>query len=258
MTAANIPAGISPPIPTPAPGSLTGARPILQWETQGSNYITNVSQLSLLSSNLSGVYILGADITLTSVWTPVGSGESSAFIGTLLGNGYTISGLTVSDSTSACVGLFGYTKGATISGGSITNAYSGAYWTTATGDNSKVGGLVGENDGGIIYSYTVSPVSSSGTGTTAGALVGLNGTNGTISNTYWNTEIAGSLNGVGSGSTDQATGLTIADMMSSNTFSAWNSATWGMIDGISFPYLKWQYSGTPQFISGNDAERRYQ
>jgi hypothetical protein len=40
-------------------------------------------------------------------------------------------------------------------------------------------------------------------------------------------------------------------MMTQASFSGWNfSSPWNIVEGISYPYLAWQFSGTPQIISG--------
>ena len=57
-----------------------------------------------------GQYIkLTSDIALTGEWTPIGSSATYAFAGSFDGNGHTISGMTVTDSSLGYVGLFGYT-----------------------------------------------------------------------------------------------------------------------------------------------------
>ncbi len=50
--------------------------------------------------------ILMDDITLTASWSPIGS-DIYPYIATFNGNGYSISGLTISDANSSCQGLFG-------------------------------------------------------------------------------------------------------------------------------------------------------
>ncbi len=68
--------------------------------------ISNEEELQAMANDLYGAYELTADIQLTQPWTPVGcyfqnyeyfetNWWTFAFRGTLLGNGYTISGLTV-------------------------------------------------------------------------------------------------------------------------------------------------------------------
>lgn len=93
------------------------------------------------------------DITLTGEWTPVGTAVAP-FTATFDGRNHTISGLTVSNSTSA--GLFGYVNNATvknltISGASITNS----------GSESNASFLIGQADNGAtVINVTVDATST--------------------------------------------------------------------------------------------------
>ena len=61
-------------------------------------------------STYAGQYLkLTSDIALTGEWTPIGSSGTLAFGGTFDGDGHSISGMTITDSTLGYVGLFGYT-----------------------------------------------------------------------------------------------------------------------------------------------------
>lgn len=190
-------------------------RPILRWQLT-NGYITAVDQLLLISLNPGGKYKLGNNLDLTSYltdhpWTPIGADAAHAFTGTLLGNGHTISGLTISSSdtisSATYLGLFGYTQGATISGVNLTGVsitgtgtsqyigslagYSGAGTTitgcssagtvTANGATSYVGGLVGENTGSIQNSVNAATVTGNGDGSYIGGVTGRNATGGSIS-----------------------------------------------------------------------------
>jgi len=105
--------------------------------------ISNVVGLAAISGNLSGSYILTADITLTSDWTPI-----VGFTGTLDGNGHTISSLTVNQSTTAERGLFSTTIGATIRRLGIESA--------SVIGNERIGAIVGLMTGGLIEECYVS------------------------------------------------------------------------------------------------------
>ncbi len=134
--------------------------------------------------------------------------------------------------------------------GSITNSYSMAK-VTGTQD---VGGLVGEygdtsNNTIINNSYSTGYV----TGTSnVGGLIGNNGNDiATISGSFWDKSTSGTATGVGSGISTGVTGKTTAEMMTTGTFTDWDfTSTWGIVTGKSYPYLTWQFSGTPQIISG--------
>ena len=146
-------------------------------------------------------YELLADLTLTGQWAPIGISGTAQFATTFNGQGYTISGLTISVS-SGPAGLFGQV-GATgvirnlgIINPSITNAggsenngalashlqagsmvdasYASGGTITVSGANARAGGLVGQNNGHIRASYSTAAVTHSGNpdGLRLGGLVG--------------------------------------------------------------------------------------
>ena len=80
---------------------------------------------------------LVANITLTKVWTPIGT-SSNPYTGTFDGNNKTISGLNLT-ATAANAGFFGYVNGATIKNFTLAGTASSAY------DNT--GSVVGTADG---------------------------------------------------------------------------------------------------------------
>lgn len=132
-----------------------------------------------------------------------------------------------------------------LNSGSIS--YSNALGRVDCGDNSSGGGLVGNNGGTISNSYATGGVS--GTGTSVGALVGINAqgatiattyatgsvvgqtnvgglvgnNNGTISNGYWNSSL--NQTGIGAGTNTGATGLTATQMLVSSNFSNFTITT---------------------------------
>lgn len=110
--------------------------------------------------NLSGHYILGANIDATGITIgPIGS-STNPFTGTFEGNGHTINGLHVVGNGSH-VGLFAEVGG----GGTISNLRLTNLSVSAP-HGYDVGGLVGRNFGTIENSYTSGVVSG-----TAGSLV---------------------------------------------------------------------------------------
>lgn len=78
--------------------------------------ISTVEDLKNITNDLDGDYILKNDLNLSGItWTPIGTADAP-FTGTLDGNGYTISGLTMEEDTFAepsvqYYGLFGVVKG---------------------------------------------------------------------------------------------------------------------------------------------------
>ena len=99
--------------------------------------IATAEQLAAINDNLSGHYVLTADIDLAGIeWTPIGayapSGEreeeqeipasDSAFTGTFDGQGHTISNLIVNQPEGWAMGLFGCAANAKIANFTLENA----------------------------------------------------------------------------------------------------------------------------------------
>lgn len=98
--------------------------------------IYTAEELNNIRHGLTGNYILMNNIDLSNFtnWLPIGN-QSIPFRGTLNGNGYTISNLSINRPSTSSVGLFGFTLGATFSNINLKDVnISGS---------SDVGGLVG-------------------------------------------------------------------------------------------------------------------
>lgn len=105
------------------------------------NVIMDAAGLDAIRHNLTGNYILGADIDLGVApynvgegWQPIGK-SGDEFKGSFDGNGFAISGLTINRPTEENIGLFGYAEASTFVNIKLTDV-------NVTGKNS-VGGLVG-------------------------------------------------------------------------------------------------------------------
>lgn len=216
-------------------------RPFLRSEY--STTISNDHQLQLMALDLTTSYTLANSISYTgTMWSsagfvPIGN-DSTAFTGTLDGDGYTIDALTINRSGTNYVGLFGYTgTGGVIENISLTDA-------TISG-TSQVGGLVGYNLGTISDAYVTGSVS--GTGTNAGGLVGWNG--GSITDVYASSSVngyyyVGGLVGYNQGTIGNAYatgsvigtyypgGLVGMNSSGSITASFWNTETSGQSSGV--------------------------
>ena len=131
--------------------------------------ITTREQLAGIANDLSGSYVLDADIDLSGApWTPLGS-SSSPFTGKLYGQGHAITGLNFSDTSSGnshgtYTGLFRYVRNATLEDVVLENVDVSGY--------QCVGALAGEVQG----ETSISNCHASGTvrsaSTFAGMLVG--------------------------------------------------------------------------------------
>ena len=168
--------------------------------------ISNAEDLKNIHYNLSGHYVLSADIDLSSItnWQPIGDSSTNKFTGSFDGNGHTISGLNSSGYQYA--GLFGYVEGASISNiGVLIGTISST--TTATYSNSHAGGLVGRafrsqiSNSYVDVAGNISSTSSSKS--YAGGLVGRATDDSQISNSY--AEVAGNISSTSS--TSYAGGL---------------------------------------------------
>lgn len=95
---------------------------LLSSAVSAQTQITDEAGLKAIANDLSGDYVLAADITLTGQWTPLGT-EASPFTGTFDGGGHSIKGLTVTASSDLDnSGLFGYANNATLKNVSIIGA----------------------------------------------------------------------------------------------------------------------------------------
>ena len=175
----------------------------------------------LRAMELDGKYVLTANISLEGTWTPIGT-TTLPFSGSFDGNGYTVSGLMVTDPY-ICYGLFGYNIGTiqnvaiegviiqstvplsgaiyvgTLVGynsGTVQNCYADGVSVSVTAApnigiaTGYAGGLIGYNAGAILNCYAAGDAvsmtatsSTSSTYTYVGGLVGTN-KNGTVSNCF--------------------------------------------------------------------------
>ncbi|MFC7326047.1 beta strand repeat-containing protein [Halorubrum rutilum] len=159
--------------------------------TEANPYqITNVSELQAMEDDLDAYYELTSDIDAsnTAEWNN-GSGFDPVgeFTGTLHGNGYNITGLTIDRADEFGVGLFSRTDRATVTAVSLINV-------TVTG-RDRVGALIGGNDGGTVQNVTARG-SVSGTDR-VGGLIGTNRPGSVVNNSYATTTVTGAGQDIG-------------------------------------------------------------
>ncbi|MBP1903384.1 surface glycoprotein (TIGR04207 family), partial [Halorubrum trapanicum] len=177
--------------PDDLPGNGTEAHPYR---------IANASELQAMADDLDANYTLVSDIdaSATVAWNnesgfdPIGGASSDsdtprAFTGSFVGNGYIVSGLSISRSSEDYVGLFGSVADTgTVRGVSLTDA-------NVTG-SASVGGLIGLSNGATVVS---SSVAGTVTGSDdVGILVGQND-DGTIESSSTTGTVIGSGFGIG-------------------------------------------------------------
>jgi filamentous hemagglutinin family protein len=218
-------------------------------DATGSGSPATTLQGMAAAGNVSGNYVLGGNIDAsgTSTWnmssgaTPVAAGftpigtSAAAFSGVFDGLGHTITGLRINLPSTASVGLFGATGGAStvrnvgLVGGSVSGA-------------SSVGSLSGANVGTVSNAYATATVSGT---TTVGGLLGSN-TGGAVSNAYASgnvsgTSTVGGLMGSSAGGSvassyagGAVSGTTsVGGLMGSNTSVVTNSYATGNVTGGS-------------------------
>lgn len=120
-----------------ADGEISYVRENAEGSESDTVEISTAEELAAISDNLSGNYVLTADIDLGGAeWTPIGSfiqmgqeGEEAetpdsayAFTGIFDGNGYTISNFTINQPEGWCVGLFGCIANANVGNFRVENA----------------------------------------------------------------------------------------------------------------------------------------
>jgi|GEM_PF-768568 hypothetical protein len=131
--------------------------------------------------------------------------------------------------------------------GLIFNSYA----TGEVNGTDNVGGLVGINKGSSVISdsYSIGIVSG---GSNMGGLIGENESS-LVTNSYWNTDIFAAL-GCGQGACTGATGKTTAEMVQEDTYQPeWGfvgdrghpvNKIWRINEGLEYPCLNWQTPGT--------------
>ena len=198
-------------------GSVVTYKVITSLGAAGS---TTGTDLQGINGNLSGKYVLGADIDAsgTSSWNvgtdgaagfaPIGEDGGNSFAGVFDGLGHTISGLTINRPIQDNVGLFGAlafgsavrnlgliggsVKGANNVGALAGNSYgniTNVYATSNVSGSSQIGGLVGYNFGGTIaHSHATGTVSGDDG---IGGLVGYADAGSSINNSYATGNVSG-------------------------------------------------------------------
>jgi hypothetical protein len=161
-------------------------------------------------------------------------------------------------------GLVGYSYD-----GSIANCYSTGnvsataqsyYYTNSPVSDRQypyAGGLVGYSSSGSMSNcYVTGQVTSNDE--PPGAVIGYN--NGTVSRCYYNTDIAGSINAIGGGTTGGSSmvqGLTTSGMKVQTLYMGWDFNTvWDIVEGSTYPFFQaedGEISGKTKACNGSSA-----
>ncbi len=153
-TGAGVQGVTTPSVSTPQGGSqLTGSFDVThvnkteeEFERMGYTVIKTANDLINIKNNLSGNYVLMDDIDLSG-YNFTGAVITGTFTGQFIGNGYTISNMTI-NAKPGNVGLFEYTKGATIASVNFKDV-------NITGICATAGALVGVAEDTLIVSVNV-------------------------------------------------------------------------------------------------------
>ena len=185
-------------------------------------------------------------------WTPIGNSESTAYTGTFDGNGKTISGLYIYNSTADYQGLFGYVSGSgkienlsvsgSVSGkidvGGVVGDNSGTVencYNTGNISGNSVGGVVGDNRGTVENCYNTGNISGldSGTGNRVGGVVGWNDSGATVENCYntGSVNVSGNSSAVG-GVVGCNQGGSVQNCYNTGTVTGLDSGTSNYVGGV--------------------------
>ncbi len=249
----------------------------------GIMLVNTLTDLQNVQNNLSARYALGRDIDASPTvgWNsgqgfdPIGDGTSHFFTGTFDGQGHTIDGLTINRTAVADeIGLFAELSAALVENLELTNVditgngsvggivgvqrsgtISGVGVTGSIANDSftaNLGGIAGVEIGAITLSFADVTLSSTGTGSRVGGLVGLaNGLVGgsqSITSSY-------SLSSVTGDNAGGLVGLSLSFPLSiSNSYAAGavvgHTASGGLVgannSGVMFSSSYWDVSTTGQ------------
>ncbi len=200
------------------------------------------------ASAVSNSYATGAVTGELRVGGLLGSNNSGS-----VSNSYATGAVTAV--VDASIGLFGSDAGGLIGFDSGATPTHDVYATgPVTGDNN-LGGLIGELENNLSNAYSTGAVSVApgGGGANVGGLVGVDDLLGGASNSYWNTQTSGITDvTAGAGFPPSDPGITAMNtaQLQAGLPSGFSSAVWGVIAGVSYPYLLSFYPTPPQVISG--------
>jgi len=211
--------------------------------------VGRLGDASIIDCNVSGGSVSGSTAVGGLVGRSLGAAQvlcclaegsvhsNSDFVGGLVGdNGGWVSASASHGTVEGRNGVGGLI-GRNGMGGRLTDCYS---VSAATGGD-RVGGLVGENDGGVTNAYSAGRVSGT---TLQGGLIGANGSAGTVTASFWDSETTGQMTSAG------GTPATTARMYIPDTFisAGWDflgssdgpSDIWAEPVGGGYPVLWWQ------------------
>jgi PGF-CTERM protein len=225
----------------------------------GENEPDSVVRESSATGNVDGSLYVGGLVggnepaSVVNESSATGNVDGDNYVGGLVGNidggdsdnnGGTVSESSATGNVSGVVfvgGLVGVNRGSESDDGAVSeSSATGNVSISGNEFDNAGGGLIGENGGIVRRSYATGTVSATDSVENVGGLVG-NGTfdfNGTVTDSYWDTESTGQDSSFGDG----ATGLTTAQMTGGapavNMDNLTYYDTWVLVDG-EYPELAW-------------------
>jgi filamentous hemagglutinin family protein len=198
--------------------------------------VNSGNDLQNISTNLTGVYALGRDITATPGGGFTGFAANTQFNGLLDGNGgiganHTISGLNLSSASGTSYGLFPFIG----KDGTVRNLNLADATINAGANGQTIGLLAGENDGKIISVQVLQTPDGSSvsgrlfTGVSVGGLVGLN--KGTITSSSSAARVL-----VGDGTSLSALDNNAGGLVGNNQGTITNGSATGSVTAGKFSY----------------------
>ncbi len=201
-----------------------------------------VRNVTVIEGEVTGYYYIGGlvgcgDGMMVSNSSADVDVEGVLYVGGLIGQGWASRSFAM-----------GSVNGLAFVGGLMGASYGGevsdSYASGRVNGTGYIGGLVGRNVGTISTSYSSAMVTGE---EHSGGLLGLN--EGTVSDSFWDTETSSQ------GSSEGGTGKDTTEMMARATFAGagWDfTGTWCMIEGVTYPFLRWQDRQPPRADAGVD------
>jgi filamentous hemagglutinin family protein len=205
--------------------------------TAGNSISNSYATGSVTIGVYAGGLVGGNEEAITNSYaTGAVSGNEAGGLVALNEDGGTISGSYASGAINGGNTQAGGLVAVNRAGSTISNSYATGY---VTGNATATGGLVGTNYGALTDVYATGAVIAS----SGGGLVGLSETGATVTDGYWDTQTTEKAKSAGGG-----TGLATSQLQNGLP-AGFSGSVWGTAAGL-YPYLLWQFSGTPEAIAG--------
>lgn len=200
----------------------------------GTNWSDSTIEKSYASGSVEGNEEVGGLVGSNN-----GSIDESYALGDVAGSGPSVGGLvgknTFEISSSYARGsVHGERRrvGGLVGSNDFQSSIENSYAKGEVQGSEEVGGLVGYNQGEILYSYAAGSVDGS---TWVGGLVGVKDTYSSITNSYYDSEETGQSD------TGKGEPKTTEEMKQEATFIGWDfHLIWDIEEEVTYPFLRWE------------------